>query len=104
MLAKDYYPNQFHKINIKGEVDKETIKKWITFVEKSEYGLTVGGGNVLVFKNKAGDIIVTDSYRVLPKEVYDELQREGEQLVKEVEDFLNEKKGGCKRFCRTLMS
>lgn len=91
MLAKDYFPDSYEDVVIDEErVPIKMIRQAITFVEKSEPGITVYVGNVIVFKNKNKDIIVTDSCKILPSEKYKRMQEEGEELIKEVEEFLNE--------------
>jgi len=89
MLAEDYYPHSYIDMSDEEEVDESEIKNWITFVEKSESGISVGSGKNMVIKNNEGDIIVIDSYKVLPKEIYKELKEEGESLLEEIERFLN---------------
>jgi len=70
------------------DIEESRVKDWITFVEKSSAGVTVSSGNTIVFKNNLGDIIVADSYKVLPKAIHEDLEDEGNQLAAEVEEFL----------------
>lgn len=70
------------------DIKESRIKDWITFIEKSSAGVTVSSGNTIVFKNNLGDIIVADSYKVLPKIIHEDLEEEGNKLVAEVEGFL----------------
>lgn len=88
MLAEKYYPHMFIDMSHGEEIDEEKIKEWITFVEKTQFGISISSGKYLVIKNKNGDIIVSDSYRVLPKEILEDLNKEEEHLSKQVEDFL----------------
>lgn len=90
MLAKNYYPHMFIDMSHGEEMDEEKIKEWITFVEKTEAGVSVSSGKYLIIKNKDGDIIVADSYKVLPIEILEDLQLEEEELNEQVEEFLNE--------------
>lgn len=87
MLASDYYPDSFYKIET-SEVDKKYLKKAIDFVEKSECGITISVDGKIVYKNKNGDILIADKYQVLPKNDYEKKQEEGSRLIKEIEEFL----------------
>jgi len=90
ILASDLYPDMFINMADGVNIPNNKVKDWLDYVEKSEYGVTITSGNTLVMKTKAGDFIVADSYKVLPKEILDERREEGENIETAIKEFLND--------------
>ena len=90
LLIKDMYPQVFFDMSKCEEVNQETIKGWLLFLEKSEYGVSVNQGSTLAIKDKGGSYIVCNNYKILPKEVIDQYKEGCEDTIKEIEEYLHE--------------